>query len=173
MMRKYILLILFVSLSAMLSGCIISRSPSTNTVTLQYGATMNFSVSAWPSGTFTWTLDGDTLPVTVNSYTYTAEAGTHFLVVRVPKSAIGEEVQAWTIITNYPPVADAGGNQTVGENVTVTLDGSNSTDHDGDIASYAWVQTDRRSRGHPLRCECNPADIHVPDCEHERRGPGL
>ncbi len=126
----------------MLSGCIISRSPSTNTVNLPYGSTKTFSVSAWPSGTYTWTLDGDVMPVTGNSYNYTAESGTHFLVVRVPKSAIGEEVQAWTIITNYPPVADAGGNQTVGENVTVMLDGSNSTDHDGDITSYAWVQTD-------------------------------
>ena len=126
----------------MLSGCIISRTPSINSVYMQYGETKDFSVKAWPSGTFTWTLDGEALPATGDSYTYTALAGTHFLVVRVPKSAIGEEVQAWTIITNNPPVANAGGNQTVGEGITVTLDGSNSTDPDGDIFSYAWVQTE-------------------------------
>ncbi len=40
-----------------------------------------------------------------------------------------------------PPVADAGPNQTVNEGVTVTLDGSNSSDPDGDISSYQWTQT--------------------------------
>ena len=43
--------------------------------------------------------------------------------------------------TNLPPVADAGPNQTVNEGVTVTLDGSNSSDPDNGIASYLWTQT--------------------------------
>ncbi len=42
---------------------------------------------------------------------------------------------------NRPPVANAGANQTVREGVTVTLDGSNSTDPDGTVASYQWAQT--------------------------------
>jgi NAD-dependent SIR2 family protein deacetylase len=41
---------------------------------------------------------------------------------------------------NVPPVADAGPDQTVKEGVTVTLDGSNSTDPDDGIASYLWTQ---------------------------------
>jgi len=41
---------------------------------------------------------------------------------------------------NLPPTADAGPDQTVDESVTVTLDGSNSTDPDDGIASYLWVQ---------------------------------
>jgi len=40
-----------------------------------------------------------------------------------------------------PPVADAGPDQTVDEGVTVTLDGSNSSDPDNDISSYQWNQT--------------------------------
>ncbi|UCF01762.1 MAG: hypothetical protein JSV14_15585, partial [Deltaproteobacteria bacterium] len=40
-----------------------------------------------------------------------------------------------------PPVADAGPDQTVDEGVTVTLDGSNSSDPDNDITSYQWTQT--------------------------------
>ncbi|MFB3076713.1 MAG: S8 family serine peptidase, partial [Lysobacterales bacterium] len=40
---------------------------------------------------------------------------------------------------NNPPVANAGGNQTVFEGTTVTLDGSGSTDSDGTITLYEWT----------------------------------
>ena len=42
---------------------------------------------------------------------------------------------------NLPPTADAGLDQTVDEGVTVTLDGSNSSDPDDGVGSYQWVQT--------------------------------
>ena len=42
--------------------------------------------------------------------------------------------------TNTPPVADAGPDQTVDEGVTVTLDGSNSSDPDDGIAFVQWKQ---------------------------------
>jgi hypothetical protein len=41
---------------------------------------------------------------------------------------------------NDPPTANAGADQTVLEKSTVTLDGSNSFDHDDGIASYRWKQ---------------------------------
>ncbi len=41
---------------------------------------------------------------------------------------------------NVSPVADAGPDQTVDEDSTVTLDGSNSGDTDGSIVSYRWTQ---------------------------------
>ncbi|HEY2032038.1 MAG TPA: myxosortase-dependent M36 family metallopeptidase [Myxococcales bacterium] len=46
-------------------------------------------------------------------------------------------------ITNVdrPPVASAGAPQTVNEESLVTLDGSGSTDPDGDALSFAWTQT--------------------------------
>jgi len=43
-------------------------------------------------------------------------------------------------IVNEPPEADAGSNQTVVEGKTVTLDGSKSSDPDGDTISYQWTQ---------------------------------
>ncbi len=42
---------------------------------------------------------------------------------------------------NLTPTANAGPDQTVNENVSVTLDGTNSTDPDDGIASYLWSQT--------------------------------
>ncbi|MEA2013728.1 MAG: PKD domain-containing protein [Thermodesulfobacteriota bacterium] len=46
---------------------------------------------------------------------------------------------------NIPPIADAGPDQTVDEDTTVTLDGSGSSDPDDNIASYLWEQTDGTS----------------------------
>ena len=43
--------------------------------------------------------------------------------------------------TNTAPIANAGSNQTVTSGVTVTLNGTASSDPDGTIASYAWTQT--------------------------------
>ena len=47
-----------------------------------------------------------------------------------------------SIIANRVPVADAGTAQTVSSGETVTLDGSGSSDADGDTLMYAWTQTE-------------------------------
>jgi hypothetical protein len=44
-------------------------------------------------------------------------------------------------VVNHAPVADAGDHQTVDPAEEVTLDGSASTDLDGDDLSYGWTQT--------------------------------
>jgi serine protease len=43
---------------------------------------------------------------------------------------------------NTPPIAEAGDTQTVEPGTEVSLDGSASSDADGNITSYAWTQTD-------------------------------
>jgi hypothetical protein len=52
-----------------------------------------------------------------------------------------DEVTVNLNFVNDPPTASAGPDQTVDEGVTVTLDGSNSTDPDDGIATYQWTQT--------------------------------
>jgi hypothetical protein len=47
--------------------------------------------------------------------------------------------------TNVRPTADAGADQDVNGNDTVTLDGSGSSDPEGAIAAYLWEQTDGTS----------------------------
>lgn len=42
---------------------------------------------------------------------------------------------------NSSPVADAGPDQNVSESTTVNLDGTGSSDPDGDTLTYAWMQT--------------------------------
>jgi hypothetical protein len=49
------------------------------------------------------------------------------------------------IAANEPPVAYAGPDQDVKAGETVTLDGSGSSDSDGTIESYSWVQTGGQS----------------------------
>ena len=44
------------------------------------------------------------------------------------------------LFVNDPPTADAGANQNVDEETTVTLDGSNSSDSDDGIEFYEWIQ---------------------------------
>ena len=55
--------------------------------------------------------------------------------------SIGLYIAPHPSFPNEPPTADAGPDQMVEEGLTVTLDGSNSTDPDDDIASYLWTQT--------------------------------
>lgn len=45
------------------------------------------------------------------------------------------------VIPNAPPIADAGADLSSRKAVAVVLDGSASTDPDGDAVSYAWTQT--------------------------------
>lgn len=52
-----------------------------------------------------------------------------------------DEVNITIKNVNHAPVADAGADQTAGEDAPVTLNGSNSFDPDGDSLTFSWVQT--------------------------------
>jgi subtilisin-like proprotein convertase family protein/agmatine/peptidylarginine deiminase len=54
---------------------------------------------------------------------------------------ITKEIPADLTQGNHAPVASAGADQTVLSGAVVTLDGSGSSDADGDALTYAWTQT--------------------------------
>ena len=140
-MKRWVCLLSVVLVLSVLSGCFISKTPKTNDVTMNLGEQMTFSVKVFPSSeTYTWTLDEVSLSNTGKSYTYTAELGKHVLTVEA-KHIFGIDKNTWNIQVNSPPVANAGGNQSVAVDTNVTLDGSDSTDPDDNIVSYEWKQT--------------------------------
>ena len=53
----------------------------------------------------------------------------------------GDDLVTVQVVENSIPIANAGSDQTKDENNTVELDGTASIDPDGDLISYAWLQT--------------------------------
>ena len=103
-MKKSVVFLVFAMFTAMLSGCILSKTPSTNDVTMTSGDQMTFSVNIFPpGGTYAWTLDNAPLTNPGNSYLYTATAGNHTLVVKA-KQIFGTDIQTWNITCD--PISD-------------------------------------------------------------------
>ena len=71
-------------------------------------------------------------------------------LVRRPQDGDGDgsvviDIGAVEVLTqNGPPVADAGEDRTVYDLSSTTLDGSGSSDPNGDVINYLWTQTDGR-----------------------------
>ena len=132
---------------------------SDQTVKTGYVASLDGSKSKDPDNdplTYSW-VQTDGPKVTVNNAnsaiaTFTAptnissDTDIHFkLTVTDDKNASSNAavkvVDKYIPPPNRSPVANAGSDQTVHVGDKVTLDGSGSTDSDGNIASYSWMQT--------------------------------
>ena len=77
------------------------------------------------------------------TFTAPSTAGTYTLSLVVNDGTDNSEADSVNIVVNAVPTANAGADQTVGNNVLATLDGSaSSTGGDtGDTLTYAWTQS--------------------------------
>ncbi|HET9728778.1 MAG TPA: PKD domain-containing protein [Acidimicrobiia bacterium] len=104
--------------------------------------TFNGSGSSDPDGSiasYAWNL-GDGATATGSSVIHSyAHAGSYTVTLTVTdnKGATASDIAVATI-TNRPPIANAGPDQTALSLVSLSFNGSSSSDLDGTIASYAW-----------------------------------
>ena len=130
MVKRSVIFLFIAILVSMLSGCILSKTPSTNSVAMPLGDPMTFSVNVFPTGgTFAWTLDDAPLTNPGKSYLYTAVAGDHILTVKATHF-LGTDTQTWNIITPESTY-DISGTVTLSgggalQGVTITLSGTSS-----------------------------------------------
>ena len=78
----------------------------------------------------------------------------------------GEQSEKVSIIyanaTNQPPTANAGADQQVASGATVTLDGSGSSDPDGQIVSYVWTENGSQvGTGESVALDTVPDGVHT------------
>ncbi len=96
-MKRSIFLLSIIFIVSILSGCIISKTPDSNDVTMTLNEQVTFSIKVFPSNaTYSWTLDGTALTNTDKSYVYTAEAGYHTLIVKAAHK-LGTDTITWNI----------------------------------------------------------------------------
>lgn len=100
--------------------------------------TYNWSLTTKPAGSTALL----TNPNTANPTLFLDKSGTYVGSLVVNDGLVNSSPDTVIVSTlNVPPVADAGSNQRARVNATATLDGSASTDADGDPLTYSWSFT--------------------------------
>jgi len=133
----------------------IAQAGPDQTVSVEQTVHLNGSGSSDPDGnllTFTWSLlsvpAGSTTqlqnPHTINPTFYVDKPGVYDVQLIVNDGFLDSAPDTVTISTgNTAPVANAGPNQTVTTGATVQLNGSGSTDVDGQALTYQWALVSR------------------------------
>ena len=100
--------------------------------------TYNWSLTTKPAGSTALL----TNPNTANPTLFLDKSGTYVGSLVVNDGLVNSTPDTVIVSTlNVPPLADAGSNQRAMVNAIVTLDGSASTDADGDPLTYSWSFT--------------------------------
>ena len=103
------------------------------------------SGSSDPDGnllSYSWSENGNVIATGI-SPTITLEDGSHTITLTVSDGELSATDQVIVdVVTNVAPIADAGDDQLIPCGVgilDVTLDGSGSSDPDGDVLTYSWT----------------------------------
>ncbi len=119
--------------------------------TVNEGVTVTLNGSLSSDGdnnilTYTWTAPTGITLSTLSTPTFTAPdvtQDTQFTIKLIVNDGVSSSSPDFVIITvkkvNQPPVADAGTDQIMNEGTLSSLDGSTSSDPDGDALSYLWT----------------------------------
>jgi hypothetical protein len=147
--------------TCLVSALWINQPPSANAgldLSAKEGAvvTLNGASSSDPDGfalSYVWSQSGGT-PVVLSSAdvaqpTFRApgvgEGGESLTFQLTVKDSGGLEARDYCIVNvvwmNQPPAANAGPDQNANQGASVTLNGTGSTDPDGGILTYSWLQT--------------------------------
>jgi hypothetical protein len=132
---------------------IADSSPPGDEVIMNENSAKKFSiVDQSPDGDkqfIQWSLDGSNTGVTGRSYNYSADfdsAGTHVIQAEVSDGKLSEK-RVWTVTVqdvNRAPVAVIASPTAKAEfmlGTDITLDGSTSSDPDGDVLSMSWSES--------------------------------
>jgi len=93
----------------------------------------------WEQISHTWTVAADKEALNIKARVYAGSATTETIYIDDLQVTVSNPNATVTLPpANAAPVANAGQAQTVNEGATVTLDGSDSTDADGDNLTYTW-----------------------------------
>ncbi|MBW1953820.1 MAG: PKD domain-containing protein [Deltaproteobacteria bacterium] len=86
-----------------------------------------------------------------------AQDKTIYAGLQGPKGELTSAIYAYTFgpPANQPPTADAGADQTTKLGVSVTLDGTGSTDPDGDSLTYSWKVVEKPEGSNPTLAAAN------------------
>ncbi|MFQ5887110.1 MAG: PKD domain-containing protein [Candidatus Hydrothermarchaeales archaeon] len=106
--------------------------------------TLDASKSEDPEGgvlSYSWREEGRLLSLD-KTFTEVFPPGVHRIELTVEDDKGEKDIALVkiTVTANLPPIADAGLDQTIKENVSITLSAENSKDPDGNITSYKWTE---------------------------------
>ncbi len=124
---------------------------------------LNWSFLSRPNGS-TATLSD---PTAVNPSFVVDKDGNYVVELLVTDVVSGEKSAAWVTIStgNTVPTANAGADQVVALGSRVQLDGSGSSDADGDALTYSWVLKAPAGSGATLSDASKPAPTFVADVD--------
>lgn len=131
---------------------IISSSAYAATVSLSWdpNSDASYYVVYWGETSKTYTFQSPAVPSPSTTFSTTvADGKTYYFAVRAFNDCGNSSVYSAEVVytgepvlnINLPPIADAGPDQTATSRGSVSLNGSKSSDSDGSIASYSWLQT--------------------------------